>query len=99
MSCGVGCRNGSDPTLLWLWYRPAATAQIQSLAWEPPYASSVALKRQNKTKKFLSYLIVQECVIYFSYILPLFKLKAETYITEEYKRRGLSVTHDSSKTY
>ena len=26
MSCGVGCRRGSDPVLLWLWRRPVATA-------------------------------------------------------------------------
>ena len=29
---------------------PAAVALIRPLAWEPPYAASVALKRQ-KTKK------------------------------------------------
>ena len=28
MSCGVGHRHGSDPKLLWLWCRPAATAPI-----------------------------------------------------------------------
>ena len=42
MSCGVGCRHGSDPVLLWLWGRPVATAPIQPLAWEPPYAAGVA---------------------------------------------------------
>ena len=26
MSCGVGCRCGSDPALLWLWFRPVAIA-------------------------------------------------------------------------
>ena len=31
--------------LLWLWHRPASTA-LRSLAWEPPYASGAALKRQ-----------------------------------------------------
>ena len=36
MSCGVGRRCGSVPALLWLWHRPAATAPIQPLAWEPP---------------------------------------------------------------
>ena len=43
----------SDSALLWLWRRPAATAPIRSLAWEPPYAASVALKdkRQKKKKK------------------------------------------------
>ena len=38
-----------DPALLWLWCRPAATAVIRPLAWEPPYAAGGALKRQ-KTK-------------------------------------------------
>ena len=28
VSCGVGCRHGSDPVLLWLWCRPAAVALI-----------------------------------------------------------------------
>ena len=54
MSCGVGRRRGSDPALLWLWHRPAATAPIQPLAWEPPYAAGAALekaKRQKKEKK------------------------------------------------
>ena len=44
MSCGVGHRRGMDPELLWLWYRLAAAALIGPLAWEPPYASGVALK-------------------------------------------------------
>jgi len=42
VSCGVGCRRGSDPALLWLWHRPVATAPIQPLAWEPPYAEGAA---------------------------------------------------------
>ena len=28
----------ADPELLWLWRRLEATATIQPLAWEPPYA-------------------------------------------------------------
>ena len=40
---------GSDPTFLRLWCRPAATAAIRSLAWEPPYAACATLKSQ-KTK-------------------------------------------------
>ena len=44
MSCGVGSQHGPDPTLLWLWRGPAATALIQSLPWEPPYAMGAALK-------------------------------------------------------
>ena len=51
MSCGVGHRRGLDAMLLWLWYRLVATAPIQPQAWEPPYTTSVVLKRQqNKTK-------------------------------------------------
>ena len=48
MSCGVSCRHGSDPELLWLWHRPAATAPIGTLAWEPPYAMGAALKKRTK---------------------------------------------------
>ena len=46
--------HGLDLALLWLWCRPAAIALIGSLAWEPPYASSAALKskKQNKKKIF-----------------------------------------------
>ena len=47
VSCGVGCRRGSDPALLWLWCRTATTAPIQPQAWESPYAIGAALKRQN----------------------------------------------------
>ena len=41
--------------MLWLWWRSAARAPIQPLAWEPPYAAGVALKRQKmkiKNKKW-----------------------------------------------
>ena len=50
MSCGVGRRCCLDPVLLWLWQRLVATALVRPLAWEPPHAVRVALKRQ-KTKK------------------------------------------------
>ena len=50
MNGGVGCRLGSHLVFLWLWCRPA-TAPIGPPAWEPPYATGVALKRQNKIKK------------------------------------------------
>ena len=50
MSCGIGCRSGSDPVLLWLWRRPAATAPIRPLASEPPYAVGVALEKEKKKK-------------------------------------------------
>ena len=50
MSCGVGHRLSLDPGLLWLWHRPAATALIRPLAWEPPHAVVAALKIQKKIK-------------------------------------------------
>ena len=50
MSCGVGCRRSLDPSLLWFWRRPAATGLIRPLAWEPPYAMGVALKRPKNKK-------------------------------------------------
>ena len=40
-----------DPALLWLWHTLAAVALIGPLAWEPPYALGVALKRQKDQKK------------------------------------------------
>ena len=45
-SCGPSCRHSSDLELL--WSRPGATALIQTLAWEPPYAMGAALKDQKK---------------------------------------------------
>ena len=47
---GVDHPCNSDPTMLWLWCRQAATVPIRSLAWEPPCTSGVALE---KTKKKL----------------------------------------------
>jgi len=51
MSSGVGCRHGLDMALLWLWHRLAATAPIQPLTWEPPYAVGVALKKEKRKKR------------------------------------------------
>ena len=50
MSCDVGRGHGSDPALLWLGCRPVAAAPTWPLAWEPPYATGAALKRQDKNK-------------------------------------------------
>ena len=50
MTCGVHCRRGSDPALLWLWCRPADAALIQRLAWEPPYTIGTALKEKKNFK-------------------------------------------------
>ena len=49
MSSSVGHRGSSDLPLLWLWSRPAATAPIGPLAWEPPHAAGAALKGQKKS--------------------------------------------------
>ena len=49
MSCGLVCRRGSDPALLWLWHRLKATAPIRPLTWEPPYAMGVALEKAKTT--------------------------------------------------
>ena len=46
----VGRRPGSDPALLWLWHRPAATALIAPQAWEPPYAAGAALGKAKRPK-------------------------------------------------
>ena len=51
MSCGVGCRCGSDPALLWLWCRLVATAPIRPLVWEPPYAAGAAQEMAKRPKK------------------------------------------------
>ena len=48
MSCGIGCRFGSDPTLLWLWCRLAAAVQNGPLAWELPYAAGGDLEGHKK---------------------------------------------------
>ena len=53
VSCGVGCRRGSDPSLLWLWRRLVATAPIRPLAWESPYAAGVAQEMAKRQKKNL----------------------------------------------
>ena len=48
VSCDVGCRYSSDLVLLGLWCRPGAIVPIGPLAWELPYATSLALKRPKK---------------------------------------------------
>ena len=51
MSCGVGCRCGLDPTLLWLWRRPAVVAPVWPLAWELPCGTGIALKSKTNNQK------------------------------------------------
>ena len=50
VSCGVGCRHGSDPILLWLWCRPLDKTLIQPLAWESPHAGDKKKKKKKKKK-------------------------------------------------
>ena len=52
MSCGVDCRHGSDPELLWLWHRLVAATPIWPLVWEPSYAAGggCSPKKQKKAK-------------------------------------------------
>ena len=51
MRCGVGRRCSSDPLLLWLWHRLAATAPTRPLACEPPYAVGAALEKAKEKEK------------------------------------------------
>ena len=51
VSCGGVCRHVLDPALLWLWYKLAAAASIQALAWELPYAACTVQKDKKKKKK------------------------------------------------
>ena len=51
MNCGVVLRHGSDPVRLWLCLWLAAVTPISPLAWELPYATGAALKKQKKKKK------------------------------------------------
>ena len=71
MSCGAGCRRGSDPALLWLWCRPAATAPIGPLAWEPPYAAGAAqeiAKKKDQKKKICFLKLYFDCIFFSSFL-------------------------------
>ena len=83
MSCGVGRRGSSDPTLLWLWRRLAATASIRPLAWEPPYAMGVALKKKKRERERERLLEMEE--------VPLFP--SPLILTSMQSRREDSVPH------
>jgi len=64
VSCGGGHRGSSDPTLLWLWHRLAATALIGPLAWEPPYATGAGLEKDKKKKLFLPKGLCTHCTFF-----------------------------------
>ena len=61
VSCGVGCRCGSDPELLWLWPRPVAAVMTGPLAWELPCALGAALKDKKTQKKKKRSVILKLC--------------------------------------
>ena len=48
MSCGVCHRHSLDPALLWLRCGLAATAPMEPLAWEAPYATGAALEKARR---------------------------------------------------
>ena len=45
--------------LMWLLYRPAATALIGPLAWELPYAAAEALKNKQTKKEWITLLRIK----------------------------------------
>ena len=46
-----------DLALLCLWRRPAATAPIGPLVWEPPYAAGGGPRKGKKTKKKVTFIV------------------------------------------
>ena len=62
MNCGVGCKLGLDPALLWLWHRPGSTAPIRPLTWESPYATGAALEKKKKIDVILTKYIFSDIV-------------------------------------
>ena len=45
VSCGVGCRRGSDLAFPWLWHRPEATALIGPIAWERALGAALEMAK------------------------------------------------------
>ena len=58
--------------MLWLWRRPVATAPIQPLAWEPPYAvgaaQEIATTTKDKKKKIIKMTILPKAIYRFNAI-------------------------------
>ena len=94
MGCGVGYRHGSDPTLLCLLRRPAATAPIQPLSRDPPYAAGVALKdkKTKKEKVQLTFVIIRNAnVLILKQFHPKFHVRILS--IKEVIDCGLSIKH------
>ena len=90
VSCGVGRRHGSDLAWLRLWHRLAAEALIQPLAWEPPCATGVALKRQEINVDLqccvsYKYSVVHVCIYFFQILSP-YKLSPLGLLREDRSR-------------
>ena len=51
MSCGVGGRCGSDPQLLWLWYRLVAAAPDSAPRLRTSISGRYGPKKEKKKKK------------------------------------------------
>ena len=49
VSCGIGCRHGSDLVFLWLWYRPVAT--VLNSDSTPSLGTSICCRCGPKKKK------------------------------------------------
>ena len=81
-SYGVGHRHSLDLALLWLWCRLVATALIQPLAWEPPYALSVPLKKKKKMKDQRGKLLIMVKTAHCGPVSLLFCLRKRTPIFE-----------------
>ena len=86
MCCSLDHRYGSDLALL--WRRPAATAPIQPLTWELPYAASTALKSKKlKKKKFFlqnTYFLILK-FLHFHYLPQHLAFSSERFFHRETK--------------
>ena len=60
--CGLCCRSQQTQLRSYVAVWMAATALIGPVAWEPPYASGAALKRQKTTKDNKTKLLVGRAV-------------------------------------
>ena len=49
----VAARCGSDPSLLWLWHKPAAATPFRPLSWELPHATGAAVKRKKNKRLYI----------------------------------------------
>ena len=52
VSCGVGCRHGSDPCIAVAVVQASSFSSIQPPAWELPYTVGVALKSKKHKIKY-----------------------------------------------